>query len=232
MSKSSRRYCQLLKQVTKYLYDPLEAIQLLKQVSNAKFIETADVHILLDLDPKYADQQLRASVILPKGTGKIMRVAVIARGEKIDEALSSKADIVGSEDLIAEIAKGRLDFDKLIATPDMMPLIAKLGRLLGPRGLMPSPKAGTVTNNLFDSIAEFKAGKLEYRIDRTGIMHVSFGKVDFSTNDLLVNLTAIKNSVDKNRPSGSKGKYWKSVYISSTMGPSIPVDITLLRDLS
>ncbi len=232
MPKSSRRYSKLLKKVTKSSYDPTEAIKLLKEVSNAKFIETADVHIRLGLDPKYADQQLRSTVVLPKGTGRIVRVAVIARGEQVSEALSAGADIVGSEDLIDEITQGRLDFDKLIATPDVMPLIAKLGRLLGPRGLMPSPKAGTVTNNLFESITEFKAGKLEYRVDRTGIIHVSFGKVNFSANDLLVNLIAIKDSIDKNRPSGSKGKYWKSVYISSTMGPSIPVDIGLLRELT
>lgn len=232
MPKFSRRYSQLLNRVTESSYNPIEAITLLKDLSNANFIETADVHILLGLDPKYADQQLRATVILPKGTGKIIRVAVITRGEKVSEALSAGADIVGSEDLIQEIARGRLDFDKIIATPDVMPLIAKLGRILGPRGLMPSPKAGTVTNDLSESISDFKAGKVEYRIDRTGIAHVSFGKVDFSSSNLLVNLIAIKDSIDKNRPSGAKGKYWKSVHISSTMGPSIPVDISLLRDLS
>lgn len=232
MSKSSRRYNQLLKKITQSFYGPVEAIALLKELSNAKFIETADVHIALGLDPKYADQQLRTTVVLPKGTGRTVRVAVIARGEKVAEAVAAGADLAGSEDLIDEITQGRLDFDRLIATPDVMPLIAKLGRLLGPRGLMPSPKAGTVTNNLFESITEFKAGKLEYRVDRTGIVHVCFGKVNFSVKDLLANLIAIKDSIDKNRPSGSKGKYWKSVYISSTMGPSIPVDISLLRNLS
>jgi large subunit ribosomal protein L1 len=232
MSKFSRRYVQLINQVKQSSYDPIEAIKLLKKVSNAKFVETADVQIMLGLDPKYADQQLRATVILPKGTGKTMRLAVITRGEKVAEAVSAGADVVGSEDLIDEIIKGRLDFDKLIATPDLMPLIAKLGRLLGPRGLMPSPKAGTVTNDLSESITEFKAGKLEYRIDRTGIVHVPFGKVNFTVSDLLLNLIAIRDSIDKNRPSGSKGKYWKSVHISSTMGPSIPLDISLLRDLS
>lgn len=232
MSKSSRRYDQLLKKVTESSYSPAEAIALLKELSNAKFIETADVHVALGLDPKYADQQLRTTVVLPKGTGRVVRVAVIARGEQVTEAILAGADIAGSEDLIDEITRGRLDFDRLIATPDVMPLIAKLGRLLGPRGLMPSPKAGTVTNSLPESIAEFKAGKLEYRVDRTGIVHISFGKVNFSAKDLLANLTAIKDSIDKNRPLGSKGKYWKSVYISSTMGPSIPVNINLLRDLS
>ena len=232
MSKSSRRYDQLLRKVTKSSYSPTEAIILLKELSNAKFIETADVHIALGLDPKYADQQLRTTVVLPKGTGRTVCVAVIARGEQVTEAIAAGADLAGSEDLIDEITRGRLDFDRLIATPDVMPLIAKLGRLLGPRGLMPSPKAGTVTDNLSESVAEFKAGKLEYRVDRTGIVHISFGKVNFSVEDLLANLIAIKDSIDKNRPLGSKGQYWKSVYISSTMGPSIPVSINLLRDLN
>lgn len=231
MPKSSRRYKHLKQKITKMLYSPVEAIELLDKVSNAKFVETADVHILLGLEPKYADQQLRATVILPKGTGKSVKIAVITKGEQAMEALNSGADIVGSEDLIEEILKGRLDFDKLLATPGMMPLIAKLGRFLGPRGLMPSPKAGTVTNNLSASIAEFKAGKLEYRADRTGIVHVPFGKVNFPVRDLLSNLIAVKNSIEKNRPSGSRGKYWKSVYISSTMGPAIPVNIGMLRDL-
>nr|YP_009589099.1 50S ribosomal protein L1 [Corallina ferreyrae]QBL75615.1 50S ribosomal protein L1 [Corallina ferreyrae] len=229
--KFSRRYRQLLQKVTQPLYSPVDAINLLHEVSNANFIETADVHISLGLDPKYADQQLRATVTLPKGTGKNIRLAVIANGEQVSEAIKAGSDIVGYEDLIDEIAKGRLDFDKLIATPAVMPLIAKLGRLLGPRGLMPSPKAGTVTNNLSEAIAEFKAGKLEYRLDRTGIVHVPFGKVNFSSSDLLANLVAIKDSIEKNKPSGARGKYWKSVYISSTMGPSIAIDINLLREL-
>ena len=232
MQKSSRRYKQLLKKIVKPIYTPLEAIQLLLQLSNANFIETVDIHISLGLDPKYADQQLRATVILPKGTGKHVKVAVITQGEQVSEAISAGADISGAHDLIEEISQGRLDFDKLIATPDMMPAIAKLGRLLGPKGLMPSPKAGTVTNDLHKSIAEFKAGKLEYRVDRSGILHVPFGKVNFHENDLLINLIAIKDSVEKNRPSGSKGKYWKSVYLSSTMSPSIPINISTLRELS
>lgn len=231
MPKSSHRYKKLEKKITKLSYSPMEAIQLLYEVSNANFIETADIHIVLGLDPKYADQQLRSTVILPKGTGKNIKVAVIAKGEQISEAIHAGADKVGSEDFINEISKGRLDFDKLISTPSMMPSIAKLGRILGPKGLMPSPKAGTVTNNLSSAIAEFKAGKLEYRVDRTGIVHIPFGKVNFSMNDLLFNLSAIKDSIEKNKPSGSRGKYWKSVYISSTMGPSIPIDINLLREL-
>jgi len=232
MQKTSRRYKQLLKKIIKPIYSPLEALQLVDQISNVNFVETVDVHIALGLDPKYADQQLRATVILPKGTGKLVRVAVITSGDRLQQAQSAGADIVGAEDLIQDISQGRLDFDKLIATPDMMPAIAKLGRLLGPKGLMPSPKAGTVTNDLVKSIAEFKAGKLEYRVDRTGIVHVPFGKANFNTEDLLINLIAIKDSIEKNRPSGSKGKYWKSVYISSTMSPSISIDINSFRELS
>ena len=232
MPKSSRRYKQLLQKIKKSVYSPLEALQLLPEIANAHFVETVDVHIALGLDPKYADQQLRATVILPKGTGKTVRVAVIARGEQVAQAISAGADIAGSDDLVNEIAQGRLDFDKLIATPDVMPAIAKLGRFLGPKGLMPSPKAGTVTTNVSDSIAEFKAGKIEYRVDRTGIVHLPCGKVNLSADDLLINLIAIKESIEKNRPQGVKGKYWKSIYISSTMSPSIQIDINMLRELT
>nr|QUE29970.1 ribosomal protein L1 [Erythrocladia irregularis] len=227
MRKLSRRLTTLNNKVdSNKSYKLSEAIALLKDISNAKFKETAEAHILLGLEPKYADQQLRGTVLLPKGTGKITKVAVIARGEKITEALNSGADIAGAEELIDEIAKGRLDFDKLIATPDVMPLIAKLGRVLGPRGLMPSPKAGTVTANLSQAIEEFKAGKVEYRLDRTGIIHVLFGKTEFTAENLLLNLEAIENSINKNKPSGAKGKYWKSFYICSTMSPSIQIDIS------
>lgn len=232
MSKSSRRYQQLLKKITRPIYNPLEAISLLPELSNVNFVETVDIHIRLGLDPKYTDQQLRATVVLPKGTGKVVSVAVIAQGEQIKEAISAGADIAGADDLIEKISKGRLDFDRLIATPSVMPLIAKLGRLLGPKGLMPSPKSGTVTNDLSKSIAEIKAGKLEYRVDRSGIVHLPCGKVNFNSSDLLLNLIAIKDSIEKNRPSGAKGKYWKSVHISSTMSPSLPIDINLFRELS
>nr|QCI06358.1 ribosomal protein L1 [Dictyurus purpurascens] len=232
MRKYSRRFNSILNKVIKNkLYDSLDGIKLLQTLSNVNFVETLEAHIMLGLDPKYSDQQLRATVILPKGTGKLMKVAVISKGDKLTEALSAGADIVGSEDLIEEISQGRLDFDKLIATPDMMLLIAKLGRILGPRSLMPSPKAGTVTNEITSAIHEFKAGKLEYKLDRTGIVHVPIGKLDFSSEDLNLNLKALQESIDKNRPPGSKGKYWKSLYLSSTMGPSIPIDISILRDV-
>lgn len=231
MRKRSRRFFQALQLIdSDKLYSPLEAIQLLKNISSVNFIETLEVHIVLGLDPKYADQQLRTTVILPKGIGKTVRIAVITKGENISLASSSGADLVGSEDLINEISEGRLDFDKLIATPDMMLLIAKLGRILGPRGLMPSPKAGTVTTNVKSAISEFKSGKLEYKLDRTGIVHVPIGKLSFTADDLYVNLKTIQESVDKNRPAGAKGKYWKSLHLSSTMGPSLSININMLKD--
>jgi len=231
MAKVSRRLQELQKKVEDRVYDPLEALSLLKETATAKFPESAEAHIRLGIDPKYTDQQLRTTVALPKGTGQTVRVAVIARGEKVTEASSAGADISGSEELINEIQGGMMDFDVLIATPDVMPQVAKLGRLLGPRGLMPSPKGGTVTFDVAQAISEFKAGKLEFRADRTGIVHVMFGKASFTPEDLLVNLKALQETIDRNRPSGAKGRYWRSVYVSATMGPSIEVDISALRDL-
>jgi large subunit ribosomal protein L1 len=229
--KVSRRLRALLEKVEDKDYTPLEALALLKETATAKFAEAAEAHIRLGIDPKYTDQQLRTTVALPKGTGQIIRVAVIARGEKVTEATNAGADIAGSEELIEQIQKGFMDFDKLIATPDVMPQVAKLGKLLGPRGLMPSPKGGTVTFDIGSAIAEFKAGKLEYRADRTGIVHVMFGKAGFAPEDLLINLKALQESIDRNRPSGAKGRYWRSLYVSSTMGPSIAIDISALREL-
>jgi large subunit ribosomal protein L1 len=229
--KVSRRLQALQKKVEDRAYQPLEALSLLKETATAKFAEAAEAHIRLGIDPKYTDQQLRTTVALPKGTGQAVRVAVIARGEKVNEASNAGADVVGSEELIDEIQKGRMDFDLLIATPDVMPQVAKLGRLLGPRGLMPSPKGGTVTFDLGQAIGEFKAGKLEFRADRTGIVHVMFGKASFSPEDLLVNLKALQETIERNRPSGAKGRYWRTMYVAATMGPSIEVDINALRDI-
>ncbi|MGB3510704.1 MAG: 50S ribosomal protein L1 [Microcoleaceae cyanobacterium] len=229
--KLSRRLQELSKKVEERPYEPTEALQLLKETATAKFPESAEAHIRLGIDPKYTDQQLRTTVALPKGTGQVVRIAVIAKGEKVNEALDAGADLAGSEELIDEISKGMMDFDTLIATPDVMPQVAKLGRLLGPRGLMPSPKGGTVTFDLAKAIDEFKAGKLEFRADRTGIVHVMFGKASFSVEDLLENLKALQESIDRNRPSGAKGRYWRSVFVSATMGPSIEIETNTLRDL-
>lgn len=229
--KISKRLKALQAKVEDRPYEPLEALNLLKETATAKFPESAEAHIRLGIDPKYTDQQLRTTVVLPKGTGQTIRVAVIAKGEKVNEATIAGAEVVGSEELIDEIAKGRMDFDLLIATPDVMPQVAKLGKILGPRGLMPSPKGGTVTTDLTQAIAEFKAGKLEFRADRTGIVHVMFGKTAFPAEDLLTNLKALQECIDRNRPSGAKGRYWRSVYVSATMGPSIEVDINALRDM-
>ncbi len=232
-NKMSRRMRELIEKVDQdKAYEPHEAITLLKETATAKFDETVEAHIRLGIDPKYTDQQLRTTVSLPKGTGQTVRVAVIARGEKVKEAEEAGAEIYGSEELIDEIQKGMMDFDILIATPDMMPKVARLGRVLGPKGLMPSPKGGTVTADLQPAVEAFKAGKLEFRADKTGIVHVMFGKASFSVEDLLTNLKALQETIDRNRPSGAKGRYWRTVYVSASMGPSIQIDASALRDLS
>ena len=230
MTKTSKRMVALSSKVEERLYLPLEAIQLVKDNATAKFDETIEAHIRLGIDPKYTDQQLRTTVALPKGTGQKVRIAVIAKGEKVAEASKSGADLAGEEDLIEKINKGEMNFDLLISTPDMMPKVAKLGRVLGPRGLMPNPKAGTVTTDLNGAIQEFKAGKLEFRADKAGIVHVRFGKASFSAEDLLENLKVLFETIDKNKPSGAKGRYWKGFYITSTMGASVEVDFASLQD--
>ena len=211
-------------------YPPLEALSIVKENANAKFDETIEAHIRLGIDPKYTDQQLRTTVALPNGTGQSIKIAVITSGENVAKAKSAGADLFGEEDLVESINKGNMDFDLLIATPDMMPKVAKLGRVLGPRGLMPNPKAGTVTSDIASSIKEFKAGKLEFRADKAGIVHVRFGKASFAEDALFKNLKTLQESIDKNKPSGAKGKYWRSFYITSTMGPSVQVDINALQD--
>ncbi len=221
----------LLSKVEDRSYAPLEALQLVKENANAKFDETIEAHIRLGIDPKYTDQQLRTTVTLPQGTGQKVRIAVVTRGEKVSEAKSAGADLAGEEELVDSINKGEMNFDLLISTPDMMPKVAKLGRVLGPRGLMPNPKAGTVTTDLAGAIKEFKAGKLEFRADKAGIVHVRFGKASFSADALLENLKVLQSTIEKNKPSGAKGKFWRSLFISSTMGPSVEIDINELQDL-
>jgi large subunit ribosomal protein L1 len=231
MTKISKRFTALAAKVEDRAYDPLEAIELVKDTATARFDETIEAHVRLGIDPKYTDQQLRTTVALPHGTGQTIRIAVIARGEKVAEAKAAGADLAGDDELVDQIAGGAIDFDLLIATPDMMPKVAKLGRVLGPRGLMPNPKAGTVTTDLAGAINEFKAGKLEFRADRAGIVHVRFGKASFASAKLLENLKALQETIDRNKPSGAKGRYWRSLYLASTMGPSVQVDFAALQDI-
>jgi len=214
------------------LYEPAEAVALMKQMATAKFIETAELHGNLNLDPKYNDQQIRTTVALPHGTGKAVRVAVLAEGPAAAEAEAAGADLVGMADLIESISSGVCDFDVLLATPPAMPKLAKLGKVLGPKGLMPSPKAGTVSPTPGAAVTEFKAGKLEFRTDKQGIVHVPFGKTDFDEDKLLDNLVAVSTTIEKNRPTGCKGKLWNTATLSSTMGPGIKIDLAALKTLS
>ena len=231
MPKLSKRLASLASKIEDRSYGPLEAIALVKDNANAKFDETMEAHVRLGIDPKYTDQQLRTTVALPNGTGQTVRIAVVTSGEKVAAAKAAGAELAGDEDLVDAISKGEMNFDLLIATPDMMPKVAKLGRVLGPRGLMPNPKAGTVTTDLAAAIKDFKAGKLEFRADRTGIVHVRFGKASFSADALLENLKTLQETIDRNKPSGAKGRYWKSLYVTSTMGPSVEVDFSALQEI-
>jgi len=226
MRKLSRRHKENIEKTKNKI--PLnleEAIQILKETATTKFVESVELHANLNIDPKYADQQLRTTVTLPHGVGKQLIIAVLTNDDNFHEAKTAGADIVGNDALIDEITQGNITFDLLIATPNMMPKLAKLGRVLGPKGLMPSPKSGTVTSTLETTLNEFKKGKFEYKADKTGVVHVNFGKSDFSETQLVENLQALYNSIEKNRPSGVKGKYFKSLFICTTMGPSLKVDV-------
>jgi large subunit ribosomal protein L1 len=226
MRKLSRRHKENIGKTKGKIYFNLdEAIQILKETATTKFVESVELHANLNIDPKYADQQLRTTVTLPHGIGKKLTIAVLTNDENFEEAKNAGADIIGNNELIEDITKGNINFDLLIATPNMMPKLAKLGRVLGPKGLMPSPKSGTVSSTLETTLTEFKKGKFEYKADKTGVVHVSFGKSNFSETQLIENLQALYTSIEKNRPSGVKGKYFKSLFICTTMGSSIKVDL-------
>jgi large subunit ribosomal protein L1 len=226
MHQLSRRQKNNRQKIENQPYLNLEqAVNVIKETATAKFNETVEFHVNLNIDPKYADQQLRTAMTLPNGSGKTTIIAVLTNKNNFEEAKNAGADIVGNDDLINLIGQGNINFDLLIATPEIMPKLAKLGRILGPKGLMPSPKSGTVTITLSNTLSEFKKGKFEYKADKTGIVHVSFGKADFTAIQLIENLTAIYKSIEQNRPSGVKGKYFKSLYICTTMGPSIQLDL-------
>jgi len=232
MSKIGKKHREALARVEKQrLYTPLEAMTLAKEVASAKFDETVEVHFRLGIDTRQADQQVRGSISLPHGTGKEVRVAVFAEGEKAREAEAAGADVVGSDDLVAKIEKGFFDFDAAVATPDMMGKVGKLGKVLGPRGLMPNPKLGTVTMNVAQIIGELKAGRVEYRADKFGIAHVPVGKVSFDTKLLVENYGTLLDEIIRVKPAGAKGKYIKSITVTSTMGPGIKIDPSITRSL-
>lgn len=232
MKKESKRIKNLKSLILEKSYSVDNGIALLKKLGTAKFVESAEAHISLNIDPKYANQQLRTSLVLPNGTGKSLRIAVFTEADYVAEVLKMGATIAGSDDLIEQISAGKLDFDLLITTPQNMPKLAKLGRVLGPKGLMPSPKSGTVTTNLGAAINEFKKGKVEYRADKTGIVHLSFGKIDFSEENLKENLLAVFNSIEKNKPTGVKGRYFKSFNICTTMSPGISIELNTFKKVA
>eukprot|EP00472_Partenskyella_glossopodia_P012230 CAMPEP_0197524538 /NCGR_PEP_ID=MMETSP1318-20131121/9185_1 /TAXON_ID=552666 /ORGANISM="Partenskyella glossopodia, Strain RCC365" /LENGTH=289 /DNA_ID=CAMNT_0043077513 /DNA_START=42 /DNA_END=911 /DNA_ORIENTATION=+ len=224
--KPSRRFRAIMEKVEKKPYKAMEAISLLKEVASAKFRETYELHANLNIDPRKATQNLRTTVVLPKGTGKEVSVAVLCKDEDAKEMKAAGADVAGFQDLIDDIGKGELNFDRLITTPDLMPQIARLGRVLGPKGLMPSIKSGTVTTDPSATIKEIKGGRLELRADRKGVVHIPFGKVDFSEEDLLENLKAIQDAIEANKPSDIKKVYWKSAYLTTSMGPGLQLDLS------
>ena len=210
-------------------FTPVEAIAIVKRTATAKFDETIDMAIRLGVDPRKADQMVRGTVALPSGTGKDVRVAVFANGEAAEAARAAGAEYVGAEDLAAEIDKGMMDFDVAIATPDLMPLVGRLGRVLGPRGLMPNPKTGTVTQDVARAVSEFKGGKVEYRTDRYGNVHVPLGKASFSPDAIEINVRAVLDELQRAKPAAAKGRYLRKITISSTMGPGIKIDTNRLR---
>lgn len=232
MGSQGKKYLEKEKLVEKKkLYEVKEAIELLKQTSYAKFDESVEIAIRLGVNPKHADQQIRSTVILPHGTGKTVRIAVFAKGEKIREATDAGADIIGGDDLIEQVKKGMLDFDVAMATPDMMRNVGQVGKILGPRGLMPNPKAGTVTFDIAKTIKEIRKGKIEFRCDQYGIVHAAIGKVSFSNEMLYDNLKDFILSILKAKPAAVKGQYIKSITLSTTMGPGIKVDLKEVKKL-
>ncbi|MCL6625970.1 50S ribosomal protein L1 [Alicyclobacillus shizuokensis] len=229
MARKSKRFQEAVKQVDRAQeYDPREAIELLKQVATAKFDETVEAAVRLGVDPKKQDQQIRGAVVLPHGTGKTARVLVFAKGEKAKEAQAAGADFVGDDDLIQRVSQGWMDFDVVVATPDMMGSVGRLGRILGPKGLMPNPKTGTVTFDVARAVEEIKAGKIEYRLDKAGNIHVPIGKVSFDVEQLLGNLRTLVDALQKAKPPAAKGQYFRNLSISSTMGPGIKVSVQRL----
>ncbi|NLX91442.1 MAG: 50S ribosomal protein L1 [Firmicutes bacterium] len=225
MSRKSKKYLEAKSKVDRtHHYEPEEAISLLKEIAFASFDETVELSVKLGVNPKHADQQIRGAVVLPHGTGKELKVIVFAKGEKAKEAEDAGADIVGVEDLAEKIQGGWLEFDVAVATPDVMGVVGKLGRILGPRGLMPNPKTGTVTFDISRAIAEIKAGKVEYRTDKAGNIHVLIGKVSFSPEKLLENFYTVIEALIKAKPAAAKGQYLRSITVSSTMGPGIKIN--------
>ena len=226
MAKSGKRLMSARAGIDRHATYPLEeAVAMLKRCAGAKFDETIEISLGLGVDPRHADQMVRGIVQLPHGTGKAMRVAVFAKGPKADEAKEAGADLVGAEDLAERIQAGEIDFDRCIATPDMMPVVGKLGRVLGPRGLMPNPKLGTVTQDIAEAVAAAKGGEIQFRVEKAGIVHAGVGKSSFSEDQIVANLRSFIGALNRAKPSGVKGVYLQKVAISSTMGPGIKVDV-------
>ncbi len=230
--KVSKRFQELLKKVdTEKAYSSQEAISTLKELKSAKFDETVELALKLNVDPRHADQMVRGSVVLPAGTGKTVRVAVVAKDAKADEAKAAGADIAGGAEIIEDIQAGKMDFDVLIATPDMMGLIGKVGRVLGPKGLMPNPKTGTVTMDVATAVKNAKGGQVNYRVDKHGNVHAGIGKISFSTDDIIANFKTILTSINKQKPAAAKGRYIKSAALSLTMSPSVNLDVMELLEI-